>query len=271
MRVASRRLRAVLEIFAPCFPQGDYKTVLRDVKALADALGERRDPDVHIEAMEAFERDVQATNRPGIDALVARLRQRQARGNDALAARAGGRPRERAAGAPALARATARWRSSNEGPQRQGPRPRGHARRQRRADRAGAARRAVLVHAQGDRPGRGRRAARHADRRQAPALRARGHRTVLRPLRGERRQARQGPPGPARRDPRLRRPAPRGGRVPARADGGGRGRRRRVAEGSREGAEPAHLCWSRGAPGASARPPARAVRAVPRAVARLRT
>jgi CHAD domain-containing protein len=85
MRVASRRLRAVLEIFAPCFPQGDYKTVLRDVKALADALGERRDPDVHIEAMEAFERDVQATNRPGIDALVARLRQRQARGNDALA------------------------------------------------------------------------------------------------------------------------------------------------------------------------------------------
>ena len=86
MRVASRRLRAVLEIFAPCFPQGDYKTVLRDVKALADALGERRDPDVHIEAMEAFERDVQAANRPGIDALVARLRKRQARGNDALAA-----------------------------------------------------------------------------------------------------------------------------------------------------------------------------------------
>ena len=55
MRVASRRLRAVLEIFEPCFPQGDFKTVLRDVKALADALGERRDPDVHIEDMEEFE------------------------------------------------------------------------------------------------------------------------------------------------------------------------------------------------------------------------
>jgi hypothetical protein len=76
----------VLEIFAPCFPQGDYKTVLRDVKALADALGERRDPDVHIEDMEAFERSIMATNRPGIDALVARLRQRQAAGNDTLAA-----------------------------------------------------------------------------------------------------------------------------------------------------------------------------------------
>ena len=86
MRVASRRLRAVLEIFAPCFPHGDFKTALRDVKALADALGERRDPDVHIEAMEALERDIMATNRPGIDSLVARLCERQARGNDTLAA-----------------------------------------------------------------------------------------------------------------------------------------------------------------------------------------
>ena len=86
MRVASRRLRAVLEIFEPCFPQGDFKTVLRDVKALADALGERRDPDVHIEDMEEFEKHVQAAIRPGIEALVARLRARQARGNDRLAA-----------------------------------------------------------------------------------------------------------------------------------------------------------------------------------------
>jgi CHAD domain-containing protein len=86
MRVASRRLRAVLEIFEPCFPQGDFKTVLRDVKGLADALGERRDPDVHIAAMEAFAADVQAANRPGVEKLVARLRERQARGNDALAA-----------------------------------------------------------------------------------------------------------------------------------------------------------------------------------------
>jgi CHAD domain-containing protein len=86
MRVASRRLRAVLEIFEPCFPQGDFKTVLRDVKALADALGERRDPDVHIEDMEEFEKHVQVAVRPGIEALVARLRARQARGNDTLAA-----------------------------------------------------------------------------------------------------------------------------------------------------------------------------------------
>jgi CHAD domain-containing protein len=86
MRVASRRLRAVLEIFQPAFPAGDFKTVLRDVKGLADALGERRDPDVHIEDMEEFEKHVQAAIRPGIEALVARLRARQARGNDTLAA-----------------------------------------------------------------------------------------------------------------------------------------------------------------------------------------
>ena len=86
MRVASRRLRAVLEIFEPVFPTGDFKTVLRDVKALADALGERRDPDVHIEAMEQLEAAVQATNRPGIEALVQRQRSRQAAGNAALAA-----------------------------------------------------------------------------------------------------------------------------------------------------------------------------------------
>ena len=86
MRVASRRLRAVLEIFEPVFPRGDFKTVLRDVKALADALGERRDPDVHIEAMQALEAAVQATNRPGIVALVERQRARQAAGNATLVA-----------------------------------------------------------------------------------------------------------------------------------------------------------------------------------------
>jgi CHAD domain-containing protein len=85
-RVPSRRLRAVLEIFEPVFPKGDFKTVLRDVKALADALGERRDPDVHIEAMEKLEAAVQAANRPGIHALLERQRARQAAGNATLTA-----------------------------------------------------------------------------------------------------------------------------------------------------------------------------------------
>jgi CHAD domain-containing protein len=86
MRVASRRLRAVLEIFAPCFPSSEFKGVLRDVKQLADALGERRDPDVHIEALQRFAKALAAANRPGVARLVEDLGERQARGNEVLAA-----------------------------------------------------------------------------------------------------------------------------------------------------------------------------------------
>ena len=52
MRVATRRLRAALEIFEPCFPRKRYRQALKRVKALADALGERRDRDVAIEFLE---------------------------------------------------------------------------------------------------------------------------------------------------------------------------------------------------------------------------
>ena len=68
MRVASRRLRAVLEIFAVCFPESEYKGVLKDVKALADALGERRDPDVHIAALDALARALTPAQRGGREA-----------------------------------------------------------------------------------------------------------------------------------------------------------------------------------------------------------
>jgi len=86
MRVASRRLRAVLEIFAPCFPQSEFKGVLRDVKQLADALGERRDPDVHIDALRTFSKALTAANKHGVARLIEDLEERQARANEALAA-----------------------------------------------------------------------------------------------------------------------------------------------------------------------------------------
>jgi CHAD domain-containing protein len=86
MRVASRRLRAVLEVFAPCFPPGPFKSALRDVKALADALGARRDPDVHIAAMEQFAAVAAAPQRPGLEYLIAEQRALQADGNALLAA-----------------------------------------------------------------------------------------------------------------------------------------------------------------------------------------
>jgi CHAD domain-containing protein len=86
MRVATRRLRAVLEIFAPCFERKRVRDVLRDVKRLADALGERRDPDVHIVALEDFAAAASEPDRPGVRVLVDRLREQQATANDRLAA-----------------------------------------------------------------------------------------------------------------------------------------------------------------------------------------
>ena len=78
MRVATRRLRAVLEIFAPCFPRDQHRVVLREVKALADALGARRDPDVQLDLLTelGFADDPSAVT----------LRARQVEGNEVLAA-----------------------------------------------------------------------------------------------------------------------------------------------------------------------------------------
>jgi CHAD domain-containing protein len=84
MRVATRRLRAVLEIFAPCFPRKAHRGVLRDVKRLADALGERRDPDVQIASLERYAAEALEADRPGVEALLTVLRERQAAANRGL-------------------------------------------------------------------------------------------------------------------------------------------------------------------------------------------
>ena len=84
MRVATRRLRAAIEIFRPCFPKAEGSAVLKDVKALADALGERRDPDVAIDALEGFAMAMPAPDRPGIRSLAGRYHSEQAEANMAL-------------------------------------------------------------------------------------------------------------------------------------------------------------------------------------------
>ena len=84
MRVASRRLRAVLEIYRPCFDGDAYKPVLRDVKALADALGARRDPDVQLEALGALGAAMPRADLAGIDLLADEVREEQGQGNELL-------------------------------------------------------------------------------------------------------------------------------------------------------------------------------------------
>ena len=84
MRVATRRLRAVLELFAPCFPRRAHRAALADVKRLADALGARRDPDVQIAALVAHVAAAPAADRRGVEALIDRLRREQSAANAAL-------------------------------------------------------------------------------------------------------------------------------------------------------------------------------------------
>ena len=69
----------------PASPQNSYNDVLRDIKALADALGERRDPDVHIDALEGFAAAAAPSSRPGVRLLIGRFRDEQAEANKHLA------------------------------------------------------------------------------------------------------------------------------------------------------------------------------------------
>jgi CHAD domain-containing protein len=85
MRVATRRLRAALEVFEPCFPAKRHRKALKRVKALSDALGERRDRDVAIEFLDGFASEAPAADRPALAELVERLRGEQRRANDELA------------------------------------------------------------------------------------------------------------------------------------------------------------------------------------------
>ncbi|HVP95882.1 CHAD domain-containing protein [Methanoregula sp.] len=54
MRVASRRLRAALPLFAECFPEKEYRAWLREIKKITRALGAARDTDVQIAFLKKF-------------------------------------------------------------------------------------------------------------------------------------------------------------------------------------------------------------------------
>ncbi|HEY8637819.1 MAG TPA: CHAD domain-containing protein [Solirubrobacteraceae bacterium] len=86
MRVATRRLRAALEIFGDAFPRTQHRAVLADVKALADALGARRDPDVQLERFLALQAQLTPIHHPAIEVVLGRLRSEQRAGNRTLGA-----------------------------------------------------------------------------------------------------------------------------------------------------------------------------------------
>ena len=85
LRVATRRLRAAMEVFRPCFPRKPYRRAMKPLKALADALGERRDRDVAIGFLRGFAAEAPAADRGRLEILIAKLRDEQRRANDDLA------------------------------------------------------------------------------------------------------------------------------------------------------------------------------------------
>ena len=85
MRVATRRLRAALEVFAPALDRHRGKRALHRVKVLAEALGERRDRDVALEALETLRDATAGPERRAVEILIGELRDEQQRANDELA------------------------------------------------------------------------------------------------------------------------------------------------------------------------------------------
>jgi len=85
MRVATRRLRAALEVFGPCLDRQRGAQALSDVKTLAAALGERRDRDVQLERLERLHERTEGAERRAVELLTQELRSEQARANRRLA------------------------------------------------------------------------------------------------------------------------------------------------------------------------------------------
>ncbi len=84
MRVATRRLRAAMEVFESCFPRKRHRKALKRVKALADALGERRDRDVSIELLEGFGGELSGADRGMLAIRIESLREEQRSANERL-------------------------------------------------------------------------------------------------------------------------------------------------------------------------------------------
>lgn len=73
LRVAARRLRAVLEVFEGAFPKKRHAAILREVKQHTDRMGDARDLDVQLEFLDGFLEAAAPGERPGVEWLVATL------------------------------------------------------------------------------------------------------------------------------------------------------------------------------------------------------
>ncbi len=80
MRVSSRRMRAILEVFQDCLPTRRGIIWQKSIRNLTGALGAARDTDVQIASITQILKDLpDPAFRPGIRRLLLRLKQRRAR------------------------------------------------------------------------------------------------------------------------------------------------------------------------------------------------
>lgn len=86
MRVASRRLRATLPLFAQCFSSKKVDNWMKNLRRVTRALGAARDADVQIARVQTFLESVEDPRlRPGLQRLLLRLRQARAEHQPAVA------------------------------------------------------------------------------------------------------------------------------------------------------------------------------------------
>lgn len=83
--LASRRLRAALEVFRPCLGRSAYREGRAEARRISKAVGDRRDVDVAIAAYEEIRAEMDSPEAEGIDRVVALLRREQAAANRSLA------------------------------------------------------------------------------------------------------------------------------------------------------------------------------------------
>lgn len=83
--LASRRLRAALELFRPCLGKPQYREGRAEARRISRAVGVRRDTDVAIGAYEAVLAEMDPAEADGLERVVSNLRRDQAKANRALA------------------------------------------------------------------------------------------------------------------------------------------------------------------------------------------
>ncbi len=85
MRVASRRMRAILDVFQDCLPTKRGAIWMSEVRNLTRALGAARDTDVQIDSVGEIHKNLEdPIHRPGIRRLLLRLKQRREKLQDKL-------------------------------------------------------------------------------------------------------------------------------------------------------------------------------------------